>query len=93
VEVVLIIVDILIRLVNIISQVLILLVIVAAVLSFFMSPYHPVRRTVDQIVEPMLQPIRRVIPSIGMFDFSPLVLIILIQILAYALTYFLYTLR
>jgi uncharacterized protein YggT (Ycf19 family) len=41
----------------------------------------------------MLQPIRRVIPSVGMFDFSPLVLIILIQILASALTYFLYTLR
>jgi len=85
--------DILIKLIDIISQVLVLLVIVSVILSYFMSPFHPVRRTVDQIIEPILAPIRRVIPLVGMLDFSPLILIILIQILSYTLERILNTLR
>jgi len=83
---------ILVRIINILSQFIILLVIVKIILSYFMDPYHPVRRTLDNLVEPMLAPIRRVVPLIGMFDFSPLVLIILIQILSSVLISFLSTL-
>lgn len=83
---------ILIRLINIISQLLVLLVIASAVLSYFMSPYHPLREGIDRIVEPMLRPIRRVVPLIGMFDISPLILIILIQLFGSAINRFLYTL-
>lgn len=72
--------EILILIVSTISQILILLVIASAILSFFMDPYHPIRRGVDNIVEPMLAPIRRIVPLVGMLDFSPLVLIILIQV-------------
>jgi len=64
------------------QQILILLVILSVILSYFMDPYHPLRRGLDRIVEPMLTPIRRVVPLVGMIDFSPLVLIILIQIIA-----------
>ncbi|OGO67677.1 MAG: hypothetical protein A2Z37_16325 [Chloroflexi bacterium RBG_19FT_COMBO_62_14] len=60
--------------------ILTLVVLIDVVLSFFMSPFAPLRRTLDSLVDPMLAPIRRVIPPVGMFDFSPLVLIILIQI-------------
>jgi YggT family protein len=70
-----------IRLINILAQVLVLLIIVKVVLSYFMSPYHPVRQTIDRIVEPMLAPIRRILPPLGMIDFSPLVLLLLIQVL------------
>ncbi len=86
-------ISILVRLINILSQFLILLVIVKVILSYFMDPYHPLRRTIDNIVEPLLAPIRRVVPLIGMFDFSPLILIILVQILSSVLITFLYTLR
>jgi YggT family protein len=65
-----------------ISQLLVLLVIVSVILSYFMDPYHPVRRGIDSVVEPMLAPIRRVVPLIGMLDLSPMILIILIQVLA-----------
>jgi YggT family protein len=82
-------ISILIQLINILSQFIVLLVIVKIILSYFMDPYHPVRRTLDSLVEPMLAPIRRVVPLIGMFDFSPLVLIILVQILSSALIRFL----
>ena len=64
------------------SQLLVLLVIVSVILSYFMDPYHPVRRGIDSVVEPMLAPIRRLVPLIGMLDFSPLILIILIQVLS-----------
>ena len=57
-----------------------LLVLAYVILSYVMDPYHPVRRWVNSIVEPMLMPIRRVIPLVGMLDFSPIVLLILIRI-------------
>jgi YggT family protein len=47
-----------------------------------MDPYHPVRRAIDSVVEPLLAPIRRIVPLIGMLDFSPLILIILIQVVS-----------
>lgn len=86
-------IDFFIKLVQVISQALIWIVILSAILSFFMPPYHIVRSTIDQIIEPLLVPIRRVVPLVGMFDFSPLVLIILVQILTYALISLLSALR
>ncbi len=73
--------DFLIVIVRVASNVLSLLVIASVLLSYFMSPYHPVRRTIDQIVEPLISPIRNRMPRIGMFDFSPIVLLIIIQLL------------
>ena len=85
-------ISLLVQLINILAQLLILLVIVKIILSYFMNPYHPVRQSIDNLVEPLLAPIRRVVPLIGMFDFSPLILIILVQILSSALIRFLITL-
>jgi YggT family protein len=51
-----------------------------------MSPFHPVREAIDRIIEPMLRPIRRIMPATGMIDFSPVVLLILIQLLGWLLT-------
>lgn len=70
------------KLISVLANAIVLLVIVQVALSYFMSPFHPVRRTIDRIVEPMLAPIRKVVPLMGMFDFSPLILIILVQVLA-----------
>jgi YggT family protein len=58
-----------------------LVVFVDVILSFVLSPFHPVRRALDSVVEPMLAPIRRVLPPAGGLDFSPAVLMILIQII------------
>ena len=71
--------------IDVAAQILIVLVIASVILSYFMSPYHPVREALDRIVEPMLMPIRRVVPLVGMLDFSPLILIILIQLVDGAL--------
>jgi len=64
------------------ANIFIWVVIIDIILHYFMDPYHPIRRALDNLVEPFLVPIRRVVPLVGMFDFSPLVLIILVQILA-----------
>jgi YggT family protein len=85
--------DILIVIVSAISNILVLLVFASAILSYFMDPYHPVRRGVDAIVEPMLAPIRRIVPLVGMLDFSPLVLIILIQVVERIVVSILYSMR
>ena len=82
-----------ITIINIVAQLLVLLVFISVILSYFMDPYHPIRRGVDNIVEPMLSPIRRVIPSVGMLDFSPLVLILLIQLVKSLLVSLLFNLR
>ena len=85
-------ISILIHIINILSQFIVLVVIAKVILSYFMDPYHPIRRTLDNLVEPMLAPIRRVVPLIGMFDFSPLILLILVQILSSVIIRFLLTL-
>jgi len=72
----------LIQLIYFVSEALIILVIISVILSYVMDRYHPIRRWVDSIVEPLLRPIRRVVPLVGSLDFSPLVLIILIQLIA-----------
>lgn len=77
------------KLIRVVAEIFTFLVIIQVILSYFMSPFHPIRQTIDQIVEPVLSPIRRRIPPVGMFDFSPLVLIILVQIVVSIITYLL----
>ncbi len=68
-------------LINVAVQLITILVIVKIFLSYFMAPYHPVRLFIDRIIDPLLRPLQRIIPPLGMFDFSPLVLIILVQLI------------
>jgi YggT family protein len=56
-------------------------VIVDIVLSYFLSPYHPVRSFLDRLVQPMLRPIQRILPSFGGLDFSPFVLLLGVQLI------------
>ena len=61
-------------------EVLSWLVILHVVLSYFMPPEQPIRNTIDMVIEPLLAPIRSVVPLVGMFDFSPLLLLLIIQL-------------
>jgi YggT family protein len=73
--------DALIILIRVVAELFVWIVIANVILSYFMSPYHPVRQALDRIVDPFLAPIRRVIPSAGMFDFSPLILILAVELI------------
>ncbi len=55
-------------------------VIISALLSWI-NPYAPLAPVVNAIAQPFLRPIQRVIPTLGGVDLSPLVLLLLLQIL------------
>ena len=54
--------------------------IVQAVLSW-VNPHSPVGPLFDALTRPFLRPIRRFVPPLGNVDLSPLVLIVLLQVL------------
>ena len=73
-------------LISLIVDLLTWAIILHVLLSYFLSPYHPLREAIDRFVEPMLAPIRRYIAPVGGLDLSPIVLILILQILGMVLT-------
>ncbi len=64
-------------------RLLILAIFFRAILSWFVrDPNNPIVRVLDQITEPILEPLRRIIPRMGMMDISPLVAIVLLSVIA-----------
>ena len=55
-------------------------IIIRALLSWFnLPPSHPLVVLLYDITEPILAPLRRVVPRIGMIDITPIVAILLMQ--------------
>jgi YggT family protein len=46
-----------------------------------LDPHHPIVQLLFQVTEPVLEPARKLIPSIGMIDISPIVVFIILGIL------------
>ena len=64
-------------------QLLVLAIFFRAILSWFVrDPYNPIVQALDAITEPILQPLRQIIPRMGLIDISPLVAIIVLSIIA-----------
>jgi len=58
---------------------------VRALLSWFrIDPRNPLVTILYEVTEPILDPLRRVIPRLGMIDITPLVAILLIQVIGSA---------
>ena len=66
--------------VRVAASLLTLLVFADILVHFVLDVYHPVRRVLDSLVEPMLAPIRRILPRTGSWDLSPIVLLLLVQV-------------
>ena len=77
--------DTVIALVNWVFLVYTLFVFVHILLSWFQLPYYPwlakVRGVLYDTVEPYLRIFRGLIPPLGMFDLSPIVALIVLQVL------------
>ena len=81
--------ELIVRLISYIIYMFTLAIVVRAVISFLpyftRPPYHPlvvqVDRIVTQVTEPVLAPIRRMLPSFGGLDFSPMVVIVILFII------------
>ena len=80
----------LIQIISLLTNVIVMLVIVQFVIGLLFS-FNVVNasnqfmvqayRSINALLEPVLGPIRRIMPDTGAIDFSPLVLILLLQIL------------
>jgi YggT family protein len=65
--------------VDLLFNILIFAIVGRALLSWFnVGPSNPIGRILYEITEPILGPMRRVIPMIGMLDISPIVAILLL---------------
>jgi len=68
-------------------ETLILLVVVSSILSWFRpDPRNPVVKILNAIVEPLLHPIRALLPATGGMDFSPMIAILILWFLQKLLT-------
>lgn len=71
---------ILIQFINLLSTLFSLLILARIVFSWFqMDRYNPLVNFVFRVTEPILAPIRNILPSVAMFDFSPMVALLLLQ--------------
>lgn len=80
------IVDIANLLLSIVSWIIIIQVIISWLFAFNVlnassQGVRTVVNAIDRLTEPMYRPIRRILPDFGGIDFSPLVILILIQVL------------
>jgi YggT family protein len=67
---------------NILFTLLELAILARVLLSWFrVDPYHPAVAFLYQITEPILRPLRRVIPPLGMMDISPIVAMLLLGVI------------
>jgi YggT family protein len=72
-----------IQFIDLIFTLLTFAIIANAILSWLpMDRYNnPVVRVLDQITAPILEPLRRFIPPVGMMDITPIIALIILQVL------------
>jgi len=74
------------RAVVILCYTLIVAIIIRSVMSWFpVDPKNILVNIVHAITEPILAPLRRVVPRLNMFDLSPMVAIILLYVIVWLL--------
>lgn len=75
---------------NSLISLVIFLVVVTAVISWLVAfdvinlrnpTIYRIVRTLDQLVDPLLRPIRAILPNLGGIDISPIILLLLLQAL------------
>lgn len=77
--------DYLIRTIDILALLLLYAIFARVILSWFNirpgSGAYPILVLLDQITQPILGPLRRIIPKAGMFDFTPMAAIFLLYMI------------
>lgn len=71
------------KFIDVIAQAFTFAVIARMLMSWVrVDPYHPLVRLLHDFTEPILGPIRNMMPRVGMFDFSPIIAILLVDIVS-----------
>jgi len=61
-----------------------LMIVIRIVFSWVMSFTHPVMRFLRKVTDPILEPFRRMIPPLGVFDISAIIVLLLLNFLKIA---------
>lgn len=82
----------LLRFIDILTNVLMVAILLRAILSWFpnISRENPFVQVVFQVTEPVLAPLRRVVPTLGVIDITPLVALLLLQMIQMMVASFAY---
>jgi YggT family protein len=71
----------LVNFINILFEVLSLAILARVIMSWFrVDPYNRFVQILFQVTEPVLSPIRRIIPPVGMIDLTPIIALLLLQL-------------
>lgn len=69
------------QIINLLFTALWLLILVRIILSWTgMSPYSGFYQVIYNLTEPLLAPFRRLLPSMGGLDFSPIILLLVVDL-------------
>ncbi|HOQ80486.1 MAG TPA: YggT family protein [Candidatus Cloacimonadota bacterium] len=72
--------ELIVNLINVLCSLYVWVIVIRAIISWFSpDPYNPLYRALISITEPILEPFRRVLPSFGGLDLSPIVVILIIE--------------
>ena len=64
---------------SLLIEIISLMLVLYCILSWFVPPDFPLRRWLDGYMDQLLNPIRSILPGIGMFDISPIILMLILQ--------------
>ncbi len=76
--------------IRILFDLLSILILLRVILSWYSPRSTNVLLVIlHRVTEPLLAPLRRIIPRVGMFDFTPLAAVILLQLAYYLISFLL----
>ena len=75
--------------IEILCTVLTIIILLRVIVSWYVSPTNALFRFLHRLTEPILAPLRRIIPRVGPLDLSPLVAVVLIWVIYYLFNYLL----
>lgn len=70
----------LVYLLDLVYKIVIVLIFARVILSWFPAVRHPGVKLINDLTSPILDPIRRVMPSAGGLDLSPIVAVLLLHL-------------
>lgn len=71
----------LISLIQLVVWIVAAVLILNSLISFTpLEPWHPVRRILNQLAEPIVRPFRNIVPPTGMIDFTPMIALVVVII-------------
>ena len=65
--------------VEVLRQLVFFVIMVRIVLSWFGNPYNRLTGFIYSVADPILKPFKKIVPLIGMLDFSPVVAVLVID--------------